>query len=300
MIILLTGINGQVGWELLRQGRGRGTDIVGLSREELDVGNADDVYRAVEGKQPDLVVNAAAYTAVDKAESDEKEAFQVNRDGVSFLAAACDKAAIPLIHISTDYVFDGCKGEPYHEDDAVSPLGVYGRSKEAGEAEIRSILKEHIILRTSWVYGVHGNNFVKTMLRLGQEREELGVVDDQFGCPTFAGNLAQAVLAVADHIGREGKTRWGTYHCCGHGTVSWYGFAREIFRLAGEKQTLKLQKLKPITSAEYPTPVKRPAFSSLDCSKLLQEFGFVMPPWQQALASMLDELLGHDSSHRAR
>lgn len=292
MNILVTGINGQVGWEIARQGAARGINISGLTRAQFDIGNEEAVHRAVQGKNFDIVINAAAYTAVDKAESDADEAFRVNRDGAAFIAAACQKAFVPLIHISTDYVFDGCSRTPYREDDSVRPIGVYGLSKEAGEHEIRKILSEHIILRTAWVYGVHGNNFVKTMLRLGLEREEIGVVDDQFGCPTFAADLAEAILVAAQHVTSKTGKPWGTYHCCGQGSVSWYDFAREIFRIAEGKTPLKLQRLKAITTADYPTPVKRPAFSSLDCSKFEKTFGFVMQPWQQALADMLADFLG--------
>ena len=219
--------------------------------------------------QPRLssVINAAAYTAVDRAESGSEAAFAVNREGPAHLADRCRKRGIPLIHVSTDYVFDGEKGKPYVEEDPIAPLGVYGKSKAAGEAEVRQRLPEHIIVRTAWLVGVHGHNFVKNMLRLGRERETLKVVSDQQGCPTFAADLADAILVMAKQAEIRKLVPWGTYHYCGRGETTWHGFAEAIFEIAGQYEKFALKNLLPISTAEYPTPVKRPANSVLDCTK---------------------------------
>ncbi len=296
MNILVTGRNGQVGWELVRRGEKYGVSVVGLTRQELDICDDEAVRRALQDHKPNVLINAAAYTAVDRAESDSEEAFRVNRDGVACLAKACVAANVPFIHVSTDYVFDGKSSIPYLENDPVSPLGVYGRSKEAGEQEIRSLCEKHIILRTAWVYGVHGNNFVKTMLRLGRERDEIGVVADQFGCPTFAGSLAEAILAISERIVKQETQQWGTYHFCGNEVLSWYDFAKQIFDIADRRTSLQLKKLKPITTAEYPTPAQRPPNSGLDCSLVKKTFGLTVPPWKAALQEMLNELFDMEAS----
>jgi dTDP-4-dehydrorhamnose reductase len=236
------------------------------------------------------VINAAAYTAVDLAETEKKQAFEVNRDGPANLAGFCADAGIPLVHISTDYVFDGSKAGAYREDDPVAPIGVYGQSKAAGEAEVRRKIPEHLIVRTAWLYGVHGHNFVKTMLRLGREKKTLRVVDDQTGCPTYAADLARAILSMADHILAGKKTPWGTYHYCGAGSVTWCGFAQAIFKIAAKHEAFAAPSVIPITSAEYPTPVKRPANSVLDCSKIAKQFGIQPRPWIDGLADMLEAL----------
>jgi dTDP-4-dehydrorhamnose reductase len=245
------------------------------------------VEEKVRGRGWALVVNCAAHTAVDRAESEPELALAVNRDGPAHLAAACGKARIPLIHISTDYVFDGTKQEPYRETDPVSPLGVYGRTKAEGEGEVRSRLREHIILRTSWVYGIHGHNFVKTMLRLGQERRVLRVVNDQRGCPTNAADLAEIILAIA---GQCDRNPWGTYHYSGKGETTWHGFAEAIIAEARKYTSLLVERLEPIPSAQYPTPAKRPANSVLDCSLFTSTFGIEPQPWRESLARMMGEM----------
>jgi dTDP-4-dehydrorhamnose reductase len=289
MRILITGCKGQLGWELCRQGKDRGYDLIPLDLPEFDITDKSAVFDTIKRSHPDLVVNAAAYTAVDKAESEIDMAFAVNRDGPSYLASACAKTNIPLIHVSTDYVFDGCKEGPYLETDLVAPIGVYGKSKAEGEDKVRSNLKEHIIIRTSWFYGVHGNNFVKTMLRLGREREELRVVDDQHGCPTFAADLAEAILTIVSLIERGENISWGTFHCCGGGSTTWYGFASKIFEIAKGYDTLKLKKVVPISTSEYPTPAKRPANSIMDCTLLERNFGITPKAWDESLARMISE-----------
>ena len=266
MRILLTGANGQVGWELSNRGGQKGFEVLALNRSDLDITDPISVSEEVNRSGVSLVINAAGYTAVDQAESEPKLAFAVNRDGPAYLASACAEAHIPLVHISTDYVFDGKKQGPYLETDQISPLGVYGKSKAAGETEVRKRLDQHLILRTAWVYGVHGRNFVKTMLRLGREREVVQVVEDQYGCPTDAADLAEAILKIAAQFLDDGQVQWGTYHYCGKGVTSWYGFAEHIFALAREHVFLHVKRIEPLTTAEYPTLAKRPANSVLDCS----------------------------------
>jgi dTDP-4-dehydrorhamnose reductase len=242
-----------------------------------------------------MVVNAAAYTAVDQAESESELAFAVNRDGPAFLASACAERKIPLIHISTDYVFDGEKEGPYLETDPLSPLGVYGKSKAAGEMEVRERLAQHLILRTAWLYGVQGGNFVKTMLRLGRERDVIQVVADQYGCPTYAADLSEAILKIAAQLIGGKKAAWGIYHYCGKGVTSWHGFAEAILNLAKEHIQLKVKRIEAITTAEYPTPAKRPANSTLDCSLFESRFGFAPRPWNESLTRMLYQIFSEGS-----
>ncbi len=290
MRILLTGANGQVGWELSNRGGQWGFEVLALDRADLDVTDPISVSEEVNRSGVSLVVNAAGYTAVDKAESEPELAFAVNRDGPSYLASACGKAGIPLVHISTDYVFDGQKEGAYLETDPISPLSVYGKSKAAGEVEVRECLREHFILRTGWVYGVHGHNFVKTMMRLGREREVVQVVDDQYGCPTYAADLAETILRIAAQFLQGGQVHWGTYHYCGKGITTWNGFAEAIFALANQYTSLKVKRIEPISTAEYPTPAKRPANSVLDCSLVEKEFGIRSRPWSESLARMIKEM----------
>jgi dTDP-4-dehydrorhamnose reductase len=245
-----------------------------------------------------LVVNAAGYTAVDEAESEPELAFAVNRDGPAYLASACEKVGIPLVHISTDYVFDGQKKGAYLETDPVSPLSVYGKSKAAGEVAVREHLPEHVILRTSWVYGIHGHNFVKTMLRLGREREVVQVVADQYGCPTYAADLAETILRAAAQVLEGRQVHWGTYHYCGKGVTSWHGFAGAILNLAKEHIQLKVKRIEPITTAEYPTQAKRSVNSALDCSLFESRFGLASTPWNESLTRMLHKVLSKEiNSH---
>jgi dTDP-4-dehydrorhamnose reductase len=297
MRVLLTGARGQVGWELSNLGGKHGLEILALDRSELDVTDPVSVNKQVNRDGVSLVVNAAGYTAVDQAESEPELAFAVNRDGPASLASACRNAGIPLVHISTDYVFDGQKEGPYLVTDPVSPLSVYGKSKAAGEAEVRKYLKEHFILRTGWIYGVHGDNFVKTMLRLGREREAVQVVSDQYGCPTYAADLAETILKISDRFLQGGQVQWGTYHYCGQGVTTWHGFAEEIFRLAGEYASLKVKRIEPISTSEYPTPAQRPTSSILDCSVLEKTFNIHPRPWAESLAHMLEALFSVKNSN---
>lgn len=291
MRILLAGDKGQLGRELSKKAEIQDFEVIGLDLPGFDLTNRIDVEKSVKQNKVSFVINTAAYTDVDKAESEPGLSFKVNCDGPAYLASVCCETGIPLIHISTDYVFDGKTKRPYVETDPVSPLGVYGRSKAAGEAEVRRHLKENIILRTSWLYGVYGKNFVKTMLRLGKENRVVKVVNDQQGCPTYAADLADAIVTILERYRREQQIRWGTYHFCGSGTTTWYSFAGKVFDLAREKVNLSVEKVVPIKTEEFPTPAKRPVNSSLDCSLIAETFGIAPSYWEESLIRMLDEIL---------
>lgn len=291
--ILLAGSGGQVGHEVMRLAREQGRSLTGLSRAQLDIADSEAVARIFQQARPSLVINAAAYTAVDRAEQDVEAAMRANRQGPAILAAACHAHQIPLIHLSTDYVFDGTKTGPYLEDDPAAPAGVYGRSKWEGEEEVRTVLREHLIIRVSWVFGPHGNNFVKTMLRLAAERDALRVVADQHGCPTSATHIAQAILTIVDRIraGADVDARWGTYHFCGRPETVWHGFAEIIIREAVRLGLLaRAIPVQPITTDQYPTPARRPLNSVLDCQKIEQAFGLSIPAWQEGLTAMLTRI----------
>jgi dTDP-4-dehydrorhamnose reductase len=283
--ILITGAGGQVANELAESPSSH--RLTALNRRQLDITDRAQVENVFTEIRPDLVINAAAYTQVDRAEQESELAYAVNRDAVANLAEACAGAGIPLLHLSTDYVFDGSLQRAYRESDAISPLGVYGESKAAGEIALRERLEAHIVLRTSWVFSATGSNFVKTMLRLGRERETLGIVDDQRGCPTSAHSIAAALLRIADACLQGDAVEWGTYHYCGRPATTWYGFARSIFAQAGGYDGLELQ---PITTADYPTPARRPANSVLDCTRIERGFGIRQSDWREELAAVLRQL----------
>ncbi len=287
--ILLTGGGGQVGTEL-RSLAPTDFEIVAPGRDELDLADPEAIARAVAARPWAAVINAGAYTAVDRAETDPVTAWQVNALAPAALAFATAQAAIPLLHVSTDYVFDGAKPAPYVEDDPIGPLGVYGASKEAGEQAVRTGNPRHVILRTAWVVSPHGGNFVKTMLRLGATRDELGVVDDQRGCPTSAGDIAQTLLAISGRLLDDAAAPTGTYHFVNAGEATWCGFAREIFARA-ETHGRKPPWVNAITTADYPTPARRPANSRLDTQKLTRDFGVTPRPWRTAAAEVVDALL---------
>ena len=296
MKILLTGANGQVGWEIAR--RAVDHKVLALDHAALDITDAQAVARVLSDSGAAVVINAAAYTAVDRAEQEPEVAFAVNRDGPAHLAAACARLGIPLLHISTDFVFDGLKPGPYGEDDPVAPLGVYGRSKWEGEQAVRDTLAAHLILRVSWVFGAHGHNFVKTMLRLARERDELRVVADQHGCPTYAGDIADVLLAMVGRIVASQELGWGTYHYCGTPPTTWHGFAQTIVALAQTVEPLKTTSVVPIATVDYPTPAVRPANSVLDGTRIKTYFGIEPRPWLQGLQAMLlgDRHAGSDRS----
>ena len=287
MKLLVLGSSGQVGRELCRLAWPAGYALAGFDRA-VDITQRAAVFAAVARERPDVVINAAAYTAVDRAESEPEAAWAGNCTGPANLAAACAESGIQLIHISTDYVFDGTKTGPYREDDPVAPLGVYGRSKEAGDRAVREALASHVIVRTAWVYSAHGHNFVKTMLRLAGERPVLRVVADQTGSPTSAADIAGAIAVVVQQLA-TGNRCWGTYHFAGGGAVTWHGFAGAIFELAAPWRGPP-PRVDAITTAEYPTPARRPANSVLDCTKIGQAFGIRPRPWREALADVVREI----------
>ena len=288
--ILLFGANGQLGQEILARAPSVSFKIVGRSRSETDIADAAAVEAAFRAARPDIVVNAAAYTKVDKAETERDQAYRVNKDGAGILAAVCAAADVPFVHISTDYVFDGSKPGSYVEDDPPAPVSVYGASKLAGEEEVRRRHKKHVILRTSWVYGQYGSNFLKTMLRLAEERSELRVVADQHGSPTCTADLAQAVFALAPRLIHADDRFWGIYHFTGDGETNWCQFADEILthraRWKGGRP-----KLTAITTAEYPTPARRPMNSVLDNSRFRATFGLSAKSWRQSVKESVDALL---------
>ena len=274
----------------MRQGRGFSLQLTGCDLPGLDITQQEQIDRMVAEIRPGLVINAAAYTRVDRAESESAPAFQVNRDGSGNLAHACAKSGIPLIHISTDYVFDGEKGSGYLESDTVSPLGVYGHSKAEGEELVRDRVKEHIILRTSWLYGVYGHNFVKTMLRLGREKQTLPVVSDQFGSPTSASDLAETALTIARRCFQKLPVAWGTYHFCNQGVTTWYLFAREIFDVAADLGMRQRPEVNPISTDRYPTKARRPMYSALDCGRIKTHFNIHPKPWQESLKITIERI----------
>ena len=289
--ILLAGAQGQVGHEIASIAKTRDIVMHAFDRQGLDISNAAAVEIKIAETQPSLIINAAAYTAVDKAEEEFDKAYAVNRDGPQNLAQACRTNNIPLLHISTDYVFDGAKQGAYTEADPISSLGIYGDSKWQGEERVRQQLEQYIILRVAWVFGAHGHNFVKTMLRLGKERSELRVVDDQYGGPTPARYIAATLMTLAEKYRDSGNLEWGTYHYCGAPATTWYGFAKEIFSQAhGLGMLDKLVKVTPITTEEYPTPAKRPANSILECTKIRSTFSIDQPDWRIGLKQVLAEI----------
>lgn len=279
MTLLVFGKTGQVSTEL-----GQLSEAVCLGRAEADLSDPAACAKAIKAANPNVVINAAAYTAVDRAEEEEDLATIINGDTPGAMAAACAELGVPFVHISTDYVFDG-KGEaPFLPDAETNPLGAYGRSKLKGEALVRASGATHAILRTSWVFSAHGNNFVKTMLRVSETRDELKVVDDQIGGPTSARSIARACLSLADQLGKAPE-KSGTYHFSGAPDISWHGFATEIFSQVGKPMTIHA-----IPTSEYPTPAARPGNSRMDCNSTQQNFGIAQPEWQADLAEVLEEL----------
>ena len=301
--VLLIGQTGQVGQELQKTLSPIG-ELIGFGREELDLTKPESIRQAIRSTQPHLIVNAAAYTAVDKAETEVDLAYAVNQDAPAVMAELAQQMRIPLIHISTDYVFDGNQSTPYLETDKPNPMGVYGKSKLAGEARIQEIHASsptfpYVILRTAWVYGAYGKgNFVKTMLRLGAERQEVRVVADQIGTPTWAAAIAEAIGAVSTQMllpeAADSLSLSGIYHFTNSGAASWYDFAVAIFEEAAAMGIpLKLERVVPITTPEYPTPVKRPPYSVLDCQKISKFLPAPPQQWRQGLRQMLTQYVAH-------
>ena len=291
MKVLVTGAKGQVGSELILLGQKLGLQMLATSRAELDITQQNSVYSFIREQNPDVVINAAAYTAVDRAESEPEPAYAINRNGAAYLAQACSDNKIPLMHLSTDYIFDGCKEGTYSELDSPNPQCVYGRSKLEGDCAIESILEEHLILRVSWVFGAVGHNFVKTMLRLSKERDILKVVADQYGGPTWSGAIAATLLDLAKRWGAGETIQWGTYHYSGHPATTWESFAEIIFEKAKQLGIIDSQpEVQAITTAEYPTPARRPLNSVLDCRKITRELNVFQPDWHVGLDKVLKNM----------
>jgi dTDP-4-dehydrorhamnose reductase len=278
--ILVFGAGGQVGRELLRVPAPAGIERVGLTHGEVDIADAAAVARAVAAHRPDTIINAAAYTAVDAAEDDRQTAFAINADGAKNVAAAAADADASIVHLSTDYVFNGRASTPYLETAEIDPESVYGASKALGESHVREQTDRHTIVRTSWVFGHHGRNFVKTILRLLDDRDRLEIIDDQTGCPTEAADLATALIATAEHAPK--RDAFGTYHFCGLEPTNWYRFALEIAQLKGQFRPVTTA-IVPTTTAQYGQKAKRPAYSVLDCSSISRKLGIEVPTWRAGL-----------------
>ena len=295
MRLLVTGANGQLGWELSRSLMPLG-DVVALDRRACDLSRPDLLPGLIRGMTPDVIVNAAAYTAVDNAEQEEKLATAVNGTAVGVMAEEARKAGILLVHYSTDYVFDGVKETPYTEEDVPHPINAYGRSKLAGDNAVRDVGGVYVLLRTSWVYAGRRQNFIRTVLRLASEREELRIVDDQIGAPTWARNIADATTLIVRAVCQEraqGQFASGLFNLTASGATSWYGFAKAILEEAkrhGLLSTQPMPHLKPIPSEAYPLPAARPKNSRLAAERLGERFGIGLPDWKQALALCIAEM----------
>ncbi len=287
MRVLVTGCNGQVGHCLTNMlSKTDGVTLLSVDREELDITDQDAVVTTVKEFKPTIIINAAAHTAVDRAEQEVELSYAINRDGPKFLAEAAQEAGAAVLHISTDYVFEGNKNGEYLETDITNPQGVYGASKLAGEIAVAEACDKHIILRTAWVFGEHGNNFVKTMLRLGVTHDALNIVGDQFGGPTYAGDIAKALVEIASRIAKGGTVEYGVYHYTGLPHVSWYQFSDAIFDAAAKERIVNKPKLYSITTEQYPTPAKRPRNSKLSTRKINDAFAIEASDWAKALKNI--------------
>jgi dTDP-4-dehydrorhamnose reductase len=288
--VAVTGSKGQVATALVERGKGK-AEILALGRPAFDLTDRASVIAGIEAARPDVLVNAAAYTAVDKAETEEAEAMRVNRDGAAHAAEAATRLGIPLLHLSTDYVFDGALNRPYREDDPTGPTGAYGRSKLAGEKAVAGRSENCLILRTAWVYSPFGANFVRTMLRLNEARDEVGVVADQHGDPTSALDIADAVIAIAARVKDDSSpTLRGVFHMTGSGEATWADLAEAVFHAAAVRGR-RATRVNRIATADYPTPARRPANSRLDNEKLARVYGIRLPEWRRSAAVCCDRLL---------
>ncbi|WP_114634226.1 dTDP-4-dehydrorhamnose reductase [Vibrio splendidus] len=285
MRVLITGCHGQVGSCLTEQlANNENITVLALDREHLDITSQAAVNSAVVGFQPTIIINAAAHTAVDKAEEEVELSYAINRDGPKYLAQAAQSIDAAILHISTDYVFEGNKAGEYMETDTTKPQGVYGESKLAGEIAVVQACNKHVILRTAWVFGENGNNFVKTMLRLAESRDALSIVGDQFGGPTFAGDIANTLIQIAKRITQGNEVEYGVYHYSGLPHVSWFDFADAIFDVAVQQKVLERKPtLTSITTDQYPTPAKRPSNSRLSNEKIMASFSIEPSDWKAAL-----------------
>ncbi|WP_135465818.1 dTDP-4-dehydrorhamnose reductase [Crenalkalicoccus roseus] len=300
MRVLVVGRSGQVATELRARLPAAGHEVLALEPPELDLARPETVAAAILRHRPEAVVNAAAYTAVDRAEEEPERAFAVNAAGPAALGEAASRAGIPVVHFSTDYVFDGCKGAPYAETDEPLPLGVYGASKLEGERRLHAACPRAVTLRTAWVCSPHGGNFVRTMLRLAAERPEIRVVADQHGAPTFADDLAEAVIALLPRlaVAPEGDPAFGVFHFTGAPHTTWHGFAAAILDGAAARGR-RVPPLYPIATADYPTRARRPADGRLDCRRATEVLGLPPPDWRAGLARCLDALLVPEGAHSA-
>lgn len=290
MKILLTGANGQVGKEIFQSAQQQGITIFAFGHQQLDITQPSALLETLQRTQPNLLINAAAYTAVEQAETDAKSAFLVNRDAVEYLVHSCQRFQIPLIHLSTDYVFDGKKQEAYTESDTAQPINVYGQSKWQGEEIIRKHLTQYLIVRTSWVFGLHGHNFVKTMIQLAQTHQQLDIVSNAVGCPTSAKSIAVTVLRLAKAIQTRNFLHWGTYHFSNQGRTTWYEFAQVIFEHYKHRLMQETPTLNPVLLAEYPSQVQRPLNTELNCKKIQQIFQISQPQWKAELQEVMQGL----------
>ena len=293
MKILVVGSHGMLSQELNSCLSSTEFSVVNCGLPKLDITKKKTISEIFDEEGPNLVINAAAYTEVDLAETNPEIAYAVNAEGPRNLAKQCCKMDIPLIHISTDYVFDGTRRSPYHENDIPRPMGVYGKSKLEGERAVQECHGKHIIIRTSWLYSVYGRNFLKTMLQLGKERVELRVINDQWGCPTSAKDLAYAINALClKGVNGISSANWGVYHYCGAGLATWYDFASYIIQEARPYLKLAVQHVVPILTAEYKTVAPRPLYSVLDCSKIYRVFGISARNWKLSSRQCMQEIHG--------
>ncbi|MGS2778899.1 dTDP-4-dehydrorhamnose reductase [Robertmurraya sp. GLU-23] len=279
MLVLVTGVNGQLGYDVVKELTAKGHEAVGVGRSELDITDESAVSSYVQNLSPEAIIHCAAYTNVDAAETDQEGAYKVNALGTKYLAEAAKFVGAKMVYVSTDYVFDGDGTEPYEVNHPTKPLGVYGETKLVGEKFLQETLEKHFIVRTAWVYGINGNNFVKTMLKLGQDRKELGVVYDQVGSPTYTVDLAKFLVELID------SEKYGVYHASNEGICSWHEFAVEIFKQAGMDV-----KVNPLTSEEFPRPAARPKYSVLSKKKIEEEGFTPLRDWKEALKEYLKEL----------
>lgn len=293
--VLVIGRSGQLARALAARSARSDLDYICLGRPDIELAEPRSIVEAIRRTAPRLVINTAAYTQVDRAEEESDLAEAINARGPEFLARACDEAGLPLVHISTDYVFDGSSSTPYRPDDPVAPIGVYGRSKAAGEAAIRNVLSRHIIVRTAWLYDAAGRNFLTTMLRLGRERDSLSIVDDQRGSPTFADDLAGHLDRIAAIIINDRENaHYGTFHLTNAGCTTWFGFAGAIFQAAATFG-YRAPNLVPIPSSAYMTAARRPAFSVLDCRSTAIAYGINPRHWKDALADCISTTFSDDT-----
>lgn len=290
MKILVLGSNGQLGRCLADQFSGSDYETIFTSRADLDIADLSGAKDKITKLRPDLIINASAYTAVDKAEKDRDVAYLINHVAVANIAQICAELGCGLIHMSTDYVFDGATTQPYKETDATNPQGVYGDSKLQGELAIQASGCQHLIIRTAWVFSEYGNNFLKTMLRLGRERNQLSIVGDHIGCPTYAQDIAKTIVALVAPMKEQGFCS-GIFHYCGDKACSWYEFAQAIFAAAAQGGLTVPERVNAISSKEYPTLAARPAYSVLDCASLAKTFELAPSDWQRAIPMVISALV---------